>query len=258
MVATRLWEVTSKGREWAYGGQDETDQPTMPTANENNNDDSYWNYVSSSVQSAAESTYSTLAGMLSSIYTGSTASSPTMLERIDSPVDEMEEFTSPTHRRLSSGSRRYSTEDLAFMLKNPYNSVRGRHDQPSSMSAVRAFLNLVPFADDNIPRLEAVPEEESIYYNEPITPSGESVMEASWSETDLSYRKGGFYRRKPVSDAETASQVAEGTIRALRDLALDEAVDLHASLRHWSERWERPVLSWLEAGPKGRYKYWFG
>jgi hypothetical protein len=43
-------------------------------------------------------------------------------------------------------------------------------------------------------------------------------------------------------------QIAEGTLRALRDMALDEAVELH---QHplWSDRWERPILSWLERVP---------
>jgi hypothetical protein len=54
-----------------------------------------------------------------------------------------------------------------------------------------------------------------------------------------------------VSPSETASQIAEGTIRAMRDLLCDEAVDLRTSLRFWTERWERPVYSWLEAGPHG-------
>jgi hypothetical protein len=40
-------------------------------------------------------------------------------------------------------------------------------------------------------------------------------------------------------------------VRAYRDLVLDEAVELHQALRFWAERWERPVLSWLEAGPEG-------
>ena len=50
------------------------------------------------------------------------------------------------------------------------------------------------------------------------------------------------------SPEETASQLTEGMLRALRDLALDEALDLHASLRYWSDRWERPVYSWFLAG----------
>ena len=51
------------------------------------------------------------------------------------------------------------------------------------------------------------------------------------------------------SPEETASQLTEGTLRALRDLALDEAVELHLSLRYWSDRWERPIYSWFIAGP---------
>lgn len=59
-------------------------------------------------------------------------------------------------------------------------------------------------------------------------------------------------RRQTVSASETASQLAEGTIRALRDMALDEAVELQIALRYWNLRWERPLLSWLEAGPFGK------
>merc|ERR1712232_1171398 len=49
--------------------------------------------------------------------------------------------------------------------------------------------------------------------------------------------------------SEAASHLAEGTLRALRDISLDEAVELHEALRFWTYRWERPMLSWLEAGP---------
>ena len=56
------------------------------------------------------------------------------------------------------------------------------------------------------------------------------------------------------SPEETASQLTEGTLRAMRDLALDEALALHNSLKYWSDRWERPVFSWFVAGPQ----VWFG
>jgi len=49
--------------------------------------------------------------------------------------------------------------------------------------------------------------------------------------------------------AEMAARLAEGTLRAYRDLALDEATELHSALHHWTIRWERPFLGWLEAGP---------
>lgn len=56
------------------------------------------------------------------------------------------------------------------------------------------------------------------------------------------------------ANSETAAHLAEGTIRAWRDLALEEAIDLNSALRYWSIRWDRPLLSWLEAGPEGKFK----
>ena len=41
--------------------------------------------------------------------------------------------------------------------------------------------------------------------------------------------------------AEMAARLAEGTLRAYRDLALDEATELHSALHHWTIRWERPL-----------------
>ena len=73
----------------------------------------------------------------------------------------------------------------------------------------------------------------------------ESMMSAG-SASDFGLGGGGG---GGITDAETASRLAAGTIRALRDLALDEAAELHASLRFWTVRWESPALSWLEAGP---------
>ncbi len=49
--------------------------------------------------------------------------------------------------------------------------------------------------------------------------------------------------------AEMAARLSEGTLRAFRDLALDEATELHSALHFWTIRWERPILGWLEAGP---------
>ena len=40
---------------------------------------------------------------------------------------------------------------------------------------------------------------------------------------------------------EMAARLAEGALRMYRDLALDEANELHAALHHWTVRWERPV-----------------
>jgi hypothetical protein len=215
-------------------------------------------YANESMQNAAESTYSTFAGLVSSLYTdsssvGSGTGDPSM-ERRDTSIGESDDLVSLRNRR-SSAIRRVSAADLAWIFKNPYNSVRGRHDHPSSMSAVRSLLPLVPVDEE---RLDAVPEAGFFSWgetvpaeHEPLTsPMGEASLDTSWAEFDRN-RKNPV--KKAVSSQETASQLAEGTIRALRDMALDEAVELHEALRFWSVRWERPVLSWLEAGPKGTY-----
>lgn len=44
-----------------------------------------------------------------------------------------------------------------------------------------------------------------------------------------------------ATHVEMAARLAEGALRMYRDLALDEANELHAALHHWTVRWERPV-----------------
>jgi hypothetical protein len=53
----------------------------------------------------------------------------------------------------------------------------------------------------------------------------------------------------PRGAAEVAARLAEGALRAYRDLTLDEAVELHSALHHWTLRWMHPLLALLEAGP---------
>ena len=182
-------------------------KPDGPPLEDSSGVRGYWNYASDSVQSAASSTYSAVSSMLSSIYYDSSESTPSQ------PM-----------------ASKVSRKDLAWILQNPYNTVRGRNVEPTSLSAVRSLLTVVP-QPETPARLPAVHEE------------SQSSLGAS----------GEVFRKRPfVSDAETASQLAEGTLRALRDMTLDEGVQLHQALRYWNDRWERPALSWLEAGPMGR------
>ncbi len=58
--------------------------------------------------------------------------------------------------------------------------------------------------------------------------------------------------RIKLSNAESASQLAEGTLRSLRDLALEEALELYHSLEHWNHRLEHPLLARLELYPSGQ------
>jgi len=184
----------------------------------------------------------------------------------------------------SNTIRRGPPIELSWLTRNPYNVVSGRHNMahnyaPSSMDAVRSLLTLVPsqggdeqddlfgskrvrFQSIQQPKLESIPsadkddsgdQSEGRDQEQDIPLSGSMMSVDSSGDAAAphfpSLRQSSGGSRRPVSDAETASRLAEGTIRALRDLALDEAVELHSALRFWTERWERPVLSWLEAGP---------
>ena len=199
----------------------------------------------------------------------------------------MPEVPSPVNNN-SNAVRRGPPIELGWLMRNPYNVVSGRHNvahshAPSSMNAVRSLLTLVPVQpevdeldvssgsttnnatnkrvrfhrphspDGNIhqpkldTRAESTGTESSEEEKEPHTlPLSESMTSTGSIDRP---RLGAGGSNSQVSDEETASRLAEGTIRALRDLALEEAVELHEALRFWTERWERPVLSWLEAGP---------
>lgn len=270
MVATRLLDVSAKGKNWYYGSTTTT-TPTSSVMRNNNDDNdkcmpqqvpnpndnstsssSYGNYLShatESLQQAAETTYSSLAHLLSNIIypekDPSTTGKTNTLPYIGNPS-----IQTPTTSYSQHGIAKRDVFLGMFSLQNPYQSVRGRiqphitndnyAQRRASMSAVRSLLSLVP-------------QQSSETANTPLPSS---------NDLDQSYTEYGNHpsidfpsnRRNmpPYSDAETATQIAEGTIRAVRDVALDEAVELHVALRYWSSRWERPVLSWLEAGPWGK------
>lgn len=236
-------EVTSKGSEWYHSSSEQNFTPNKRNQSNFGGDtsspsQSYFTLASNSIHQAAETAYATAADMLSSLYRGNNGSTRwSVPDRI---------ATNNRPPRRASAPRHHSAKELVWMLKNPYNSVRGRltHSQPSSIAAVRSLLTLVP---DDTEMLNSAPEEgsETMADDEPTT---EKDNETTRARAALNLNK------RQVSDAETASQIAEGTIRALRDLALDEAVELNAALRFWSIRWEQPVLGWLEAGPFGTWK----
>ena len=165
------------------------------------------------------------------------------------------------------------------MFKNPYVDVRGvrtESSKRSSMEAVRTLLRVTS------PDLKYNNNSNNNYHyllDNPASPSSatednilESPKGSSGSTAGImnSWNQIGFFpspnlkkqHSQPnlqpskstltvqhASPSETASHLAEGTLRAFRDIALDEAVELHSALRYWSYRWERPFISWLEAGP---------
>jgi hypothetical protein len=182
----------------------------------------------------------------------------------------------------SSGKNATPHSDLVWMFrnnKNPYNAVRGREAQLSSLTAVRSLVALVATTThqkSTSPTALNEESEKSILEGEENKPIHVSSLESLDTipppppygmirDDSLLSRNRENIRRLRKSrpnkvgvstPSETASQLAEGTIRALRDLALEEAVELQTALRYWNYRWERPLLSWLEAGPLGKLVYY--
>ena len=195
---------------------------------------------------------------------------------------------SPVSNGYAGGVRRGPPIELGWLMRNPYTVVSGRHNvarsrAPSSVNAVRSLLTLVPVQPEYVDELDTGSDSPTasnrrVRFRRPHSPgvdiqqpkldtrteSAESddadqeekekdphalpLSESMTSTRSVDpVRLGGGSSQ--VSDAETASRLAEGTIRALRDLALEEAVELHEALRFWTERYDRPLLSWLEAGP---------
>jgi hypothetical protein len=195
MAASWLSDMASKGFDWAYGSS-----PSIPDGKESSPSasDDYWTYATSSFQGAVDTTSAMLTNLI---------------------------YSKPIVPR---GFDPKKHTELGWMLQNPYRSIRGHYDQPSSLPATRSLLTLVhgKEQDVSLQRLDT-----------------SSSLDQSVSPV--------------VSRSETASQLAEGTVRALRDLELDEAMELHRSLQYWTKRWERPLLSWLEAGPWGKLSHYF-
>jgi hypothetical protein len=178
----------------------------------------YWNYASTNLVKAADQSNAAFANLLSSLYNQGAGWGD----------DEGRDLLMPLPSGKKPDSLKYP--ELSWLLKNPYSSVRGRHQSPQSLSAVRSLLSLLPV--------------EQTSDDMDISEQGD-ILNGSVED----------FRRSKLpkgTSSETASQLAEGTIRALRDLELEEAIELHRSLRFWTNRWERPVLSWLEAGPWGK------
>ena len=271
-------------------------------------------YASGAYQGLTSETTSQITSLLSTFYTPSSNSHLSALDggRQNSHSHPLAGDLSPLSAgggseappaaapsALRSPARKGPPIELRWLMKNPYNSVRGLHASPSSVSAVRSLLTLVPVADgvaDGVggglppppPHLPLRPIDQpklvdvdavgtpddwaggdgpssaagasSPESSLPAVPSvspvravhglaaSESMLSVGGIDSAAAAAAGGRARR-PVSDAETASRLAEGTLRALRDIALEEAVELHSALHFWTERWERPVLSWLESGP---------
>jgi hypothetical protein len=227
MVATKLSEITAKGMEYFISsGGGATERGNADESFVDKYVDLTTTKLKSGLQFAMEKASSTFADMMKSMY----SDNPDISSNTMKP-ESRDSFVLPT-KKIQRPVHKYP--ELEWMLKNPYSSVRGRHHSPSSLSAVRSLLTLVPVIQEH-----PTEEDEPDPVVEHVDILGESM---EWHAA---------IKPKPPksTSSETASQLAEGTIRALRDLALDEAIELHETLQFWTSRWERPLLSWLEAGP---------
>mmetsp|Transcript_14644 Transcript_14644/g.22880 ORF Transcript_14644/g.22880 Transcript_14644/m.22880 type:complete len:862 (-) Transcript_14644:1428-4013(-) len=251
MVATKIQEVTSKGLDWAYNSSS-NDSKGIPGFSAKKETDSYWSYASNSFYVMYDKAQFNLANAMTSIYRDSSAPAPTASATVAADENTSKKLSpSPNanpevYKRRSSHSLKYP--ELAMFLENPFSSVRGLHHRPSSVSAVRSLLlhvnHSTNVADKESPQLL----QEKQISDTPSIPENKQI-ELEQTESADSGCLSSRFSRSNVSSSEQASQLAEGTIRALRDFELTEAVELHYALRFWSTRWERPILSWLEAGP---------
>ena len=291
MVATRLNEITAKGLDWFNHSTEAAPPVNRPTPGESASESSgpssmhstgnTWDYASNSINHAAEQAYSTLSGVVSSFYTECAEAPrppPPATPSNEETIPEAEQSLAANKNKAAFMAIRKYPHLMSWMLKNSYSSVRGRHHQPSSMSAVRSLLTLVPFDKNQAIYSHQRMDPESCLAlptvalddatQQPVPPCilddtietrpttvqpNVGIMKSSSAIVTQQQQQpeSPLNISKSASSAETASQLAEGAVRALRDIALEEGMELHGALRHWTDRWENPFLSWLEAGPWG-------
>lgn len=286
MVATKISEVAAKGYEYVYGQSGSDAGPKTPlrsnaTPGDANSGNSFlstpsslWDVASSSLSSAssslsnaAEEAYSTVTGYANYAWQYGNSEARTTGLTLPSGVDQQQKSS----WLQTVAERDHTPFGSPLKIHNPYSRVRGRYQNRSSVNAVRSLL---PLVEETYPLIQEIEENDE---SEVLTGESEDsnfLQDADSSPRILTsppavaqrrssnpYTPDPEFRSPPQAPAsqvhknsETASQLAEGTVRALRDIALDEAVDLYSALRFWSERWEHPLLSWFEAGPTGRFK----
>lgn len=240
---------------------------------------SIWDAASNKLSYAADQAYSRLTDVAS--YAGLDTHKNSQKKEDESLSDASSGQNSFFQLGLYPGERKFSFGSPLRRV-NPYSGVRENYaNHRSTLSAVRSLLPLVEEDNDDWPLLTDVSEHSDgpsehrssdLAAAEPVESRSNHGLVATPPPRPLASsgrRNSSIYTMDPPSlpgesslpkrlskrrkNSETASQLAEGTVRALRDMTLDEAVEFHEALRFWSDRWEHPLLSWLEAGPTGTY-----
>ncbi len=193
---------------------------------------------------------------------------------LEIPTQQSEENTTSAVRAALSKS---TTSRKWFRnIKDPYNNVTGTRNSllnTNHEDSVIALKNLLEFVDVDQsnnqigPIVDIAPTSSGNikYSSEALINSRISLSEDdSHDEISTSsqpqmmpnivgtpgYGKPNNRRQPKISNEVKASMLGDLTIRAMRDMALSEALELHDALRFWTERFERPFLHYLEFGPK--------
>lgn len=317
MVINRLWDVSAKASDWYSGSttnnsnnvnnpnassisnsvsvkRSDITPATLATSNKTTQNDSpnanyYWDYASDSVNDVAETISKYLSTSWNYYETSDHYNEPEMLIPkknvlfIDGTVTIEPKKRSNIFNNMIFPWTTITPRDIAWLTlfkNNPYNSVTGRQIEPSSMSAVRDLIALVPsmsydpdhkpqnlteternrpvkqFSQEETFRWKSQqPHSSSSRYNHQNSSSFQkrSIHKEDYSESSITdgdvndfFRTSGnkkHYQNESHNDvnnsedeahhqyqynhnksaayyspSETASHLAEGTIRALRDL----------------------------------------
>jgi len=204
----------------------------------------YWDYTSTTLSStlADTSSYVSLQYNSAAAYMSSQYPSPWITKYDDG---ESSDLLSPLNNNQNG--------NLPFLLQvvQNRNGIGSRHMHKyhalQSPSDLKRSLKIRSLDCLGTKEMVTYPD-----YSKLITGSSSfentDNIDLSGSMGDESLR--GASKSTPrYNPSESAAHLAEGTIRMLRDIELDEAIQLHRSLAFWTNRLERPYLSWLEAGP---------
>lgn len=283
MITPKLSEVTSKGAEWFSGGYrnvrgPKNETPKTPDApskyNSTNTSNSTspaikWfieggHNISDQIPTSANEVYSTVTDFWTSVGNVGSNATQSVFQSLPSFQSVSESRHKQDEQAIWLSPRKYSFRRSKFLnsthknnrgLNIQYNSINGNHYNRSSLTAVRDLLVEMEDSDADGPLNAKWPTRklgDGVTYNseKSLDPHGSHLALPQFSYSEDNNDQDDSSKRKLVSKrCETASQLAEGTVRALRDIALFEAVELHQALRFWSIRWENPMLSLIEAGP---------
>lgn len=247
----------------------------------------YWKMAQGSIQNAAQHTIATVSNYMPNLpwsggsFTGRISDTASDSSSVDAMI--MENMPVTSSRRPSTSMSILTSPKVLSLFHNPYVTIRGggrnleTQNPSSSMDAIRSFISVVPappIGSADCAASEVSSTNHGEFYSKsrynPFSSTANTNINTTSPPTPTTLQSPSQQQQTPppplglfersvstasqgvsrhTSPSETASHLAEGTLRAFRDIALDEAVELHQALRYWSNRWERPLLAWLEAGP---------